>query len=732
MVAKLLLFCTFVTLMEHFPIFHNNQFELVYIQVGTMIRKGAVGLTKLPMVTSTTDRKVRTFEECEDRTDEALSTFTALKKCTYASKDLGSSKSHDYIECDCYEDRQDGVNGACGEDSDCINRLTLIECVNDLCGSCGFDCQNQRFQQCQYADIAVFQTQKKGYGVRAERDIAAHEFIYEYIGEVIPEEEFRDRMIDYDRRSLKHFYFMMLQSGEFVDATVKGSLARFCNHSCNPNAYVNKWDVAGKLRMGIFANRKILRGEEITFDYNVDRYGAAAQPCYCEEPNCIGFLGGKTQTDAASLLPQNYADALGVVPAVEKKWIKLMKANGQKIVKSEVNNVNVEFVKSLNLSPCESFDDVSKVMSVLLQADDILIIRRLMERILLTDDQNLHYQIIKLHGYRCFNKLLTTFENDTEFQENIIKYLVRLPKTTKNGILSSQIDKKVEELASKSMLEGIAQELLEKWDSFETYKRITKKDVSENISKTKTDLRRIRLPPGWELIHENGKPVYYNAQQQTKLHQPPVGVSKTFSGGNAHSRSQTPVDPNSNGYLNKKKRIMDTEEYERKKQQRIEYQQKEIEKLKEEEKRQLKLKMELEHQKKSELEKIIAEANEQKEQEKRDFLKKQEEDQQRRQKKVLKSKDDYIMHKWNKVFASVVPNIVKHYERNLGKEHIKECSRDITNILSKKEVKKDAKRTPPSELSKEKRAKVREFIKSYMEKFSQRHSKREKSTEGSA
>ncbi|SCU99595.1 LAME_0G04104g1_1 [Lachancea meyersii CBS 8951] len=668
-------------------------------------------------------RQRRTFELEENKTQEALTTFTDLKSCLYAFKDLGNSKSHDYIECDCYEDRHDGVNRACGEDSDCINRLTLIECVNDLCGSCGHDCQNQRFQRRQYAEISIFRTEKKGYGVRADREIAANEFIYEYTGEVITEDQFRDRMADYDRQKLKHFYFMMLQAGEFIDATMKGSLARFCNHSCNPNAYVNKWDVAGKLRMGIFAHRDIAKGEEITFDYNVDRYGATAQPCYCDEPNCIGFLGGKTQTDAASLLPQNYADALGVVPAVEKKWIKLMKANGEKIVKSEVNNVNVEFVRSLELSPCERLDEVSKVMSVLLQADDILIIKRLTERILLTSDQNLHYQIIKLHGYRCFSKLLATFCDEPNFQLEILQYLDCLPKTTKNGILLSQIDKKVEELRSQPELQQVCDTLLEKWSTYETYKRISKKDVSENISKTKTDLRRIRLPPGWELIHENGKPVYYNAQQQTKLHQPPNGVSKTFSGGRAPSRNATPEVP-ANGFNGKKKRVFDTEEYEKKKKQRMEYQQKEIERLKSEETRQLKLKLELEDRKKTELERIIAEANEQKEQEKLEKRKREEEEQQKKQRRMQQSKGEYMMHKWNKFFASIVPNMVRHYEKDLGKEHIKECSRDIAKILSSKEVKKDSKRGPPEEMSKEKRVKVREFTKAYMEKFSERYSRR--------
>ena len=154
-----------------------------------------------------------------------------------------------------------------------------MECVGD-CG-CGPDCQNQRFQRRQYADVTVFKTEKKGYGLRADTDLNPDDFIYEYIGEVIDEGRFRRRMVAYDEESIKHFYFMSLTKGEFVDATKKGNLGRFCNHSCNPNCYVDKWVVGEKLRMGIFAERKIKAGEELVFNYNVDRYGTDPQPCNC-------------------------------------------------------------------------------------------------------------------------------------------------------------------------------------------------------------------------------------------------------------------------------------------------------------------------------------------------------------------------------------------------------------------------------------------------------------------
>ena len=99
---------------------------------------------------------------------------------------------------------------------------------------------------------------------------------------------------------------------QFIDATKKGAIARFANHSCDPNCYVDKWIVGDKLRIGIFALRPVRAGEELVFNYNVDRYGADPQPCYCGEPNCAGFIGGKTQTERATKLPVAVLEALGI------------------------------------------------------------------------------------------------------------------------------------------------------------------------------------------------------------------------------------------------------------------------------------------------------------------------------------------------------------------------------------------------------------------------------------
>ena len=62
-------------------------------------------------------------------------------------------------------------------------------------------------------------------------------------------------------------------SPQFIDATKRGGIGRFANHSCDPNCYVAKWTIGQHVRMGIFSNRTIKKDEELTFNYNVDRYG---------------------------------------------------------------------------------------------------------------------------------------------------------------------------------------------------------------------------------------------------------------------------------------------------------------------------------------------------------------------------------------------------------------------------------------------------------------------------
>lgn len=54
-----------------------------------------------------------------------------------------------------------------------------------------------------------------------------------------------------------------LDEERVVDATLSGGLARYINHSCNPNCVTEIVEVDREFRIIIFAKRRINRGEEV-------------------------------------------------------------------------------------------------------------------------------------------------------------------------------------------------------------------------------------------------------------------------------------------------------------------------------------------------------------------------------------------------------------------------------------------------------------------------------------
>ena len=376
-----------------------------------------------------------------------------------------------------------GKNHACGDDSDCINRATKMECVGD-CG-CGPACQNQRFQQREFAKVSVIQTEKKGYGLRTDVDLRPNDFIFEYIGEVINEPQFRRRMLQYDEQGIKHFYFMSLSKGEFVDATKRGNLGRFCNHSCNPNCYVDKWVVGDKLRMGIFAERKIKAGEELVFNYNVDRYGANPQPCYCGEPNCTGFIGGKTQTERATKLSHATIEALGIEDG--DGWDT---AVAKKPRKKKVGEDDEEYVDSVQPKSLDA-DAVTKVMAALMQCKEKWIAVKLLSRIQRCEDEQVRNRVVKMHGYQILNSQLAAWKEDVNVVLQILDILDKFPRLTRNKIVDSKIETTLQPFTSNEdeRVRDQSTRLLGEWSKLEVAYRIPRKkrDPKETSTPTKPE-----------------------------------------------------------------------------------------------------------------------------------------------------------------------------------------------------------------------------------------------------
>ncbi|XP_055380832.1 probable histone-lysine N-methyltransferase CG1716 isoform X2 [Condylostylus longicornis] len=226
--------------------------------------------------------------------ENSLNQFKQIKENEYKCERV-ISKEAKRMMCDCFLTKEEEERGEYGCGEDCLNRLLMIEC-GPKC-NVGDRCTNKRFQRGQYAPCRVFMTEKKGCGIFADVEIPAGEFIMEYVGEVVDSDQFEKRAAEYSACKNKHFYFMSLRSNAIIDATSRGNISRFINHSCDPNAETQKWTVNGELHIGFFTTRTVAPGEEITFDYQFQRYGKQAQRCFCEAVNCRGWIGEEPDSD---------------------------------------------------------------------------------------------------------------------------------------------------------------------------------------------------------------------------------------------------------------------------------------------------------------------------------------------------------------------------------------------------------------------------------------------------
>ncbi|XP_066878678.1 histone-lysine N-methyltransferase NSD3 isoform X8 [Kogia breviceps] len=185
----------------------------------------------------------------------------------------------------------------CGLESECLNRMLQYECHPQVCPA-GERCQNQCFTKRLYPDAEIIKTERRGWGLRTKRSIKKGEFVNEYVGELIDEEECRLRI----KRAHEN-------SDRIIDAGPKGNYSRFMNHSCNPNCETQKWTVNGDVRVGLFALCDIPAGMELTFNYNLDCLGNGRTECHCGADNCSGFLGVRPKSACASTTEEKAKNA---------------------------------------------------------------------------------------------------------------------------------------------------------------------------------------------------------------------------------------------------------------------------------------------------------------------------------------------------------------------------------------------------------------------------------------
>lgn len=151
--------------------------------------------------------------------------------------------------------------------------VPIYEC-NSKC-ACPPDCPNRIVQQGRKHKLNIFKTPDgRGWGVRTEKYIPEGQFICEYTGEVITFEEAEKRGLEYDAAGRTYLFdldFYNADNNYTIDALHYGNIARFINHSCDPNCGI--WALWSECqdpnfqKIVFFSLRPIATGEELTIDY---------------------------------------------------------------------------------------------------------------------------------------------------------------------------------------------------------------------------------------------------------------------------------------------------------------------------------------------------------------------------------------------------------------------------------------------------------------------------------
>lgn len=164
--------------------------------------------------------------------------------------------------------------------SNCACYAAKRECDPDLCRSCGActdspnapagdgqRCRNDNMSMKRGVRllVGVSNVEGAGLGLFTQHALNKGDFVDEYVGEIMSQEEAERRGVVYDRQNMS--YLFNLCSDFSVDATVKGNKTRYANHSDAPNIEPRLIRVNGVSRIGFFAIKDIGAQEELFFDY---------------------------------------------------------------------------------------------------------------------------------------------------------------------------------------------------------------------------------------------------------------------------------------------------------------------------------------------------------------------------------------------------------------------------------------------------------------------------------
>ncbi|XP_040383333.1 uncharacterized protein LOC102721579 isoform X2 [Oryza brachyantha] len=143
--------------------------------------------------------------------------------------------------------------------------------------------------------LVVYKSGIHGLGLYTSEFIPRGSMVVEYVGEIVGQYVADKREIEYQSGKRQQYksacYFFKIDKEHIIDATRKGGIARFINHSCQPNCVAKIISVRNEKKVVFFAERHINPGEEITYDYHFNREDEGHRiPCFCRSLGCRRYL----------------------------------------------------------------------------------------------------------------------------------------------------------------------------------------------------------------------------------------------------------------------------------------------------------------------------------------------------------------------------------------------------------------------------------------------------------
>ena len=155
-----------------------------------------------------------------------------------------------------------------------VSNRRFVADLNDQKKTFGADSDVLRFNQLQKRKkpVKFARSAIHNWGLYAMENIPMNDMIIEYVGEKVRQQVADLREIRYLKSGIGSSYLFRIDENTVVDATKKGGIARFINHSCMPNCTAKIITVEKSKRIVIYALRDIAQSKTCPTSFELSQY----------------------------------------------------------------------------------------------------------------------------------------------------------------------------------------------------------------------------------------------------------------------------------------------------------------------------------------------------------------------------------------------------------------------------------------------------------------------------